>query len=79
MAQEFIYTGVFLCRLVDIFKFVDISFDSVAELLYDEDLKEEYIKQGIPDWSHHDCQQLIRAMETYGWCAPFFTPVLHWS
>ncbi|KDR72000.1 hypothetical protein GALMADRAFT_253304 [Galerina marginata CBS 339.88] len=42
-----------------------------AEPLDDDDLeqKEEYIKQGFPDWSRRDFQQLIRALETYGWNA----------
>ncbi|KAF8155416.1 hypothetical protein B0H34DRAFT_849593 [Crassisporium funariophilum] len=41
----------------------------VAEPFDDDDLKqkEEYIKQGFPDRSRCDFQQLIRAMETYGW------------
>ena len=46
----------------------------VAEPLDDEDLdlKEEYIRQGFPEWSRRDFQQLIRGMETYGWCVFFF-------
>ena len=48
----------------------------LAEPLEDEDLdlKEDYIKQGFPEWSRRDFQQLIRGMETYGWCVfnPFF-------
>ncbi|KIM38257.1 hypothetical protein M413DRAFT_447993 [Hebeloma cylindrosporum] len=40
-----------------------------AEPLEDEDLdlKEDYIKQGFPEWSRRDFQQLIRGLETYGW------------
>jgi hypothetical protein len=46
----------------------------VAEPLDDEDLdlKEEYIRQGFPEWSRRDFQQLIRGMETYGWCVSSF-------
>ena len=42
----------------------------VAEPLDDDDLelKEEYIRQGFPEWSRRDFQQLIRGMETNGWC-----------
>jgi hypothetical protein len=42
----------------------------LAEPLDDDDLerKEEYIKQGFPDWSRRDFQQLIRGLESYGWC-----------
>ncbi|KDR71944.1 hypothetical protein GALMADRAFT_143302 [Galerina marginata CBS 339.88] len=31
--------------------------------------KEEYIKQGFPDWSCRDLQQLVKAFETYEWSA----------
>ena len=36
----------------------------VAEPLDDEDLdlKDEYIRQGFPEWSRRDFQQLIRGM-----------------
>ncbi|PPQ92882.1 hypothetical protein CVT25_009769 [Psilocybe cyanescens] len=45
------------------------EFIDEAEPLDDDDLerKEEYIRQGFPDWSRRDFQQLIRAMETHGW------------
>jgi SWI/SNF-related matrix-associated actin-dependent regulator of chromatin subfamily A member 5 len=29
--------------------------------------KEEYIKQGFPEWSRRDFQQLVRGLETNGW------------
>jgi len=55
------------CKIL-IYSFFCRSF--VAEPLEDEDLdlKEDYIKQGFPEWSRRDFQQLIRGMETYGWC-----------
>jgi SWI/SNF-related matrix-associated actin-dependent regulator of chromatin subfamily A member 5 len=42
----------------------------VAEPLDDDDLdrKEEYVRQGFPDWSRRDFQQLVRGLETNGWC-----------
>ncbi|KAF8879544.1 SNF2 family N-terminal domain-containing protein [Gymnopilus junonius] len=45
------------------------EFIDQAEPLDDDDLerKEEYIKQGFPDWSRRDFQQLVRGLETYGW------------
>ncbi|PPR03483.1 hypothetical protein CVT26_007889 [Gymnopilus dilepis] len=47
------------------------EFIDSAEPLDDDDLerKEEYIKQGFPDWSRRDFQQLVRGLETYGWDA----------
>jgi SWI/SNF-related matrix-associated actin-dependent regulator of chromatin subfamily A member 5 len=50
----------------------------LAEPLDDDDLerKEEYIKQGFPDWSRRDFQQLIRGLESYGWCGMNYTHLL---
>jgi len=47
------------------------EFIDSAEPLDDYDLerKEGYIKQGFPDWSRRDFQQLVRGLETYGWTA----------
>jgi len=41
-----------------------------AEPLDDVELepKERYIRQGFPDWSRRDFQQLVRGLETHGWC-----------
>ncbi|TEB28250.1 transcription activator snf2l1 [Coprinellus micaceus] len=45
-------------------KFID-----EAEPLTEEEqlLKDEYIAGGFPDWSRRDFQQLVRALEAYGW------------
>ncbi|CAA7268547.1 unnamed protein product [Cyclocybe aegerita] len=47
------------------------EFIDTAEPLDDDDLelKEQYVQQGFPDWSRRDFQQLVRAMENYGWGA----------
>ncbi|KIM71921.1 hypothetical protein PILCRDRAFT_93664 [Piloderma croceum F 1598] len=29
--------------------------------------KEAYLEEGFLDWSRHDFQQLVRALEKYGW------------
>jgi hypothetical protein len=29
--------------------------------------KEAYLEDGFPDWSRRDFQQLVRALEAYGW------------
>ena len=41
----------------------------LAEPLTEEEqqLKDEYIAAGFPDWSRRDFQQLVRALESYGW------------
>lgn len=71
-AQEFIDQGVleplfFLCGSFE--RRCLFFSSSIAEPLDDDDLerKEEYIKQGFPDWSRRDFQQLVRGLETYGW------------
>ncbi|KAJ3509479.1 hypothetical protein NLJ89_g5204 [Agrocybe chaxingu] len=47
------------------------EFIDTAEPLDDDDLelKDQLIQQGFPDWSRRDFQQLVRAMENYGWGA----------
>jgi hypothetical protein len=41
----------------------------IAEPLTEDEmaLKESFIEQGFPDWSRHDFQQFVRALEAYGW------------
>ena len=45
-------------------KFID-----EAEPLTEEEqaLKEELVNSGFPDWSRRDFQQLVKALEAYGW------------
>ncbi|KAM6494001.1 SNF2 family N-terminal domain containing protein [Amanita muscaria] len=45
------------------------EFIDTAEPLTEEEitLKEAYIAEGFPDWSRRDFQQLVRALEAYGW------------
>ena len=40
-----------------------------AEPLTEEEQaqKEAYLEDGFPDWSRRDFQQLVRALEAYGW------------
>lgn len=42
--------------------------DNAEPLTEDElALKDTYIEQGFPDWSRRDFQQLVKALEAYGW------------
>ncbi|KAF8638665.1 hypothetical protein AX17_002046 [Amanita inopinata Kibby_2008] len=49
------------------------EFIDTAEPLTEEEvaLKEACIEEGFPDWSRRDFQQLVRALEAYGWSEPF--------
>jgi SWI/SNF-related matrix-associated actin-dependent regulator of chromatin subfamily A member 5 len=39
-----------------------------AEPSHEEQMqKEAYLEDGFPNWSQHDFQQLVRALEAYGW------------